>query len=101
MAHNPIKLAYFCLFFLLPEKRRLAVVSTDASPCDLGHSRSPSSYTIVHPNIVAVPSGEPVRIIVLRESESGEKRVALLPDAIKKLTAQKVEVAVESGAGIH
>jgi H+-translocating NAD(P) transhydrogenase subunit alpha len=42
-----------------------------------------------------------VRTIVLREQEQGEKRVALLPDAIKRLTAQKIEVAVENGAGIH
>jgi H+-translocating NAD(P) transhydrogenase subunit alpha len=42
-----------------------------------------------------------LRIIVLREQEQGERRVALLPDAIKKLTAQKIEVAVESGAGVH
>ena len=42
-----------------------------------------------------------MRTIVLREQEQGEKRVALLPDAIKRLTAQKIEVAVESGAGIH
>lgn len=42
-----------------------------------------------------------MRIIVLREQEQGERRVALLPDAIKKLTAQKIEVAVESGAGVH
>jgi NAD(P) transhydrogenase subunit alpha len=42
-----------------------------------------------------------VRTIVLREQEQGERRVALLPDAIKRLTAQKIEIAVESGAGIH
>ena len=42
-----------------------------------------------------------MRTIVLREHEQGERRVALLPDAIKKLTAQKIEVAVESGAGVH
>ncbi|HEX7962342.1 MAG TPA: NAD(P) transhydrogenase subunit alpha, partial [Terriglobales bacterium] len=42
-----------------------------------------------------------MRIILLREQEHGERRVALLPDAIKKLTAQEVEVAVESGAGVH
>ncbi len=42
-----------------------------------------------------------MRIVVLREQEPEEKRVALLPDAIKKLLAQRVEVAVESGAGTH
>jgi H+-translocating NAD(P) transhydrogenase subunit alpha len=42
-----------------------------------------------------------VRTIVLREQEQGERRVALLPDAIKRLTAQKIEIAIESGAGIH
>ena len=42
-----------------------------------------------------------MRIVVLREEEQGERRVALLPDAIKKFTAKKIEVAVESGAGVH
>jgi proton-translocating NAD(P)+ transhydrogenase subunit alpha len=42
-----------------------------------------------------------MRIVVLREQEAGEKRVALLPDAIRKLSSQKIEVAVESGAGIY
>ena len=42
-----------------------------------------------------------MRIIVLCEEEQGERRVALLPDAVKKLAAQKIEVAVESGAGVH
>jgi len=41
-----------------------------------------------------------MRIVVLREQEAGEKRVAFLPDAIRKLSGQKIEVAVESGAGI-
>jgi len=40
-----------------------------------------------------------MQITILRETLPGEARVALLPEFIKKLTAFKVEVAVESGAG--
>jgi NAD(P) transhydrogenase subunit alpha len=40
-----------------------------------------------------------MRIGVARETAPGERRVALVPDSIAKLTAAGVEVAVESGAG--
>jgi H+-translocating NAD(P) transhydrogenase subunit alpha len=40
-----------------------------------------------------------MRIVVLREREVGETRVALVPDAVKKLVSAKAEVAFESGAG--
>ncbi|MCI0351801.1 MAG: NAD(P) transhydrogenase subunit alpha [Acidobacteriales bacterium] len=40
-----------------------------------------------------------MRIVVLREREPGETRVALMPDAVKKLVGAKAEVSVESGAG--
>lgn len=40
-----------------------------------------------------------MRIAVLRETQAGEARVALVPDSIKKLVALKASVAVESGAG--
>jgi NAD(P) transhydrogenase subunit alpha len=39
------------------------------------------------------------RLAVTRERRSGETRVALTPDAVKKLTAQNVAVAIEAGAG--
>jgi len=38
-------------------------------------------------------------VVVVRETKSGEKRVALMPDVISKLVKQGVAVAVESGAG--
>jgi H+-translocating NAD(P) transhydrogenase subunit alpha len=41
-----------------------------------------------------------MQITVLKETEPGETRVALIPDHIKKLTALKATVAVESGAGL-
>ncbi|HEV7797669.1 MAG TPA: Re/Si-specific NAD(P)(+) transhydrogenase subunit alpha [Pyrinomonadaceae bacterium] len=41
-----------------------------------------------------------MRIVVLRETQPGEARVALLPDSIKKLLALKVTVSVESEAGL-
>lgn len=40
-----------------------------------------------------------MQITVLKEIEPGEMRVALMPDAVKKLVAQSVAVAIESGAG--
>ena len=41
-----------------------------------------------------------MNIAVLRETESGEARVALMPDSVQKLVAQKVTVSIESGAGL-
>jgi len=40
-----------------------------------------------------------MRVAVLRETLPGEARVALVPESIKKLTAAKNEVSIESGAG--
>ena len=40
-----------------------------------------------------------MRIVVSRETQAGESRVALMPESVKKLAQQKVEVVVESGAG--
>lgn len=37
---------------------------------------------------------------ILKESSPGETRVALLPDSLKSLRAQGIEVRVESGAGV-
>ena len=42
-----------------------------------------------------------MRIVVVAESKSGEKRVALLPDIISKLTRAGLTVAIESGAGLN
>ncbi len=41
-----------------------------------------------------------MRIAVPREIKSGEKRVALVPDIISKLTKAGLEVVIESGAGV-
>ena len=41
-----------------------------------------------------------MQISVLKETEVGESRVALLPEAVKKLAAMNVRVSVERGAGI-
>jgi NAD(P) transhydrogenase subunit alpha len=38
---------------------------------------------------------------ILRESNAGETRVALLPDAVKNLKSQGVDVMVESDCGLH
>ncbi len=41
-----------------------------------------------------------MNIAVLRETQAGEARVALLPDSVQKLVALKASVGVESGAGL-
>jgi NAD(P) transhydrogenase subunit alpha len=41
-----------------------------------------------------------MNIAVMRETEAGEARVALMPDSVQKLIAQKASVSVESGAGM-
>ncbi len=40
-----------------------------------------------------------MKLSVPKESTSGESRVAIVPDVVKKLTARGVEVVVEPGAG--
>jgi NAD(P) transhydrogenase subunit alpha len=40
-----------------------------------------------------------MRVAVRKEREPGEKRVAVVPESIKRLTAKKIDVSVESGAG--
>ena len=42
-----------------------------------------------------------MRIAVPKEIREGEKRVALVPDIIKKLTRLGYDVSIESGAGAH
>ena len=41
-----------------------------------------------------------MNIAVLRETEAGEARVALMPDSVQKLVALKASVSIESGAGL-
>ena len=41
-----------------------------------------------------------MNIVVLRETQPGEARTALMPESVKKLTALKCTVQVESGAGL-
>ena len=42
-----------------------------------------------------------MKVCVPKEIREGEKRVALVPDVINKLTKLGYEVAIESGAGVH
>ena len=42
-----------------------------------------------------------MRIAVPREKQSGEARVALVPESVKKLVAAGAEVGIETGAGIQ
>lgn len=41
-----------------------------------------------------------MQITILREADSQESRVALVPESVKKLVGMKASVAVESGAGL-
>lgn len=41
-----------------------------------------------------------MNVVVLRETQAGEARVALMPDSIKKLVALRATVMVESNAGL-
>ena len=42
-----------------------------------------------------------MNITVLRETQIGEARVALVPESVRKLMALKVSVIIESGAGVQ
>ncbi len=42
-----------------------------------------------------------MRVAILRDSLPGETRVALLPDAVKALSSQGIEFAIEAGVGVH
>ena len=42
-----------------------------------------------------------MNIVVLREMQKGEARVALMPESVKKLVGLKAAVLVESGAGLN
>ena len=42
-----------------------------------------------------------MNIVVLRETQAGESRVALMPESVKKLIALKAAVQVESDAGLN
>ena len=41
-----------------------------------------------------------MKIVILKETASGEARVALMPDSVKKIVALKVSVTIESNAGL-
>src|ERR1043165_8383433 len=41
-----------------------------------------------------------MNVVVLRETQPGEARAALMPESVKKLTALKCTVQIESGAGL-
>jgi NAD(P) transhydrogenase subunit alpha len=40
-----------------------------------------------------------MRIAVRKEGAAGERRVSIVPESVKRLTAKKIDVTVESGAG--
>src|SRR5260370_38553144 len=42
-----------------------------------------------------------MNFVVLRETQAGEERVALMPEAVKELIARKATVQVESDAGLN
>ena len=42
-----------------------------------------------------------MNVVVLRETQAGEARVALMPESVKKLVALKATVQIERGAGLN
>lgn len=42
-----------------------------------------------------------MNVVVLRETQAGEARVALMPESVKKLVALKATVTIEHGAGLN
>lgn len=42
-----------------------------------------------------------MNVVVLRETQTGEARVALMPESVKKLTALNASVLIERGAGLN
>jgi NAD(P) transhydrogenase subunit alpha len=48
----------------------------------------------------AEPPGEGARVGVPRETREGERRVALVPKVVERLTGRGLEVVVETGAGV-
>src|SRR5215217_3229691 len=42
-----------------------------------------------------------MNIVVLRETQDGEARVALMPESVKKLIGLGATVRIESGAGLN
>ena len=42
-----------------------------------------------------------MNVVVLRETQEGEARVALMPESVKKLVALKATVQIERGAGLN
>lgn len=41
-----------------------------------------------------------MKVVVLREAQAEEKRVALVPESVRKLAGLKAAIAIESGAGL-
>ena len=41
-----------------------------------------------------------MKIGIPKETAPGERRVALIPETVKKLAAKKIETVVETGAGL-
>jgi H+-translocating NAD(P) transhydrogenase subunit alpha len=77
--------------------------SDDDWPTELSAEFEPDPEP--EPEIEAAPdppqilASGPVTIGVPRETEVNERRVGLVPDVVKRLTGQGVEVIVEAGAG--
>src|SRR3954447_12213496 len=59
----------------------------------------PSSGTIPRVQDTCPRMVMPMKVGVARETAQGERRVALVPEALGKLTAAGLEILVEAGAG--
>jgi len=69
----------------------------------VAHARAHGSVSFTRPNSIPVIDRQrqvvPMKVGVAKETAPGERRVALVPEALGKLTAAGLEVLVETGAG--
>src|SRR5258708_26469728 len=65
------------------------------------HGQSCVRRDIVRSILVSRSRTEETLLIgILKETSPGETRVALLPESLKSLRAQAIDITVESGAGV-
>ena len=74
-----------------------SIVAHDLTECAARAGRPP--VPSARPRLVPYWMVMPMKVGVARETAPGERRVALVPEALGKLTAAGLEVLVEAGAG--
>jgi NAD(P) transhydrogenase subunit alpha len=82
--------------------RASQLVATESQPAG-AHAAGRGSVSFTRPISIAVIDRQrqvvPMKVGVAKETAAGERRVALVPEALGKLTAAGLDVLVEAGAG--